>query len=67
MRPMGGHFAGVGVFEGLLIVVWSLLMIGGLISYIIILVAIWRGMKAHESIAATLKDLTLNLKPKGGA
>lgn len=64
---MGGHFGGVGVFEALLILVWSLLMIGGLISYIIILVAIWRGMKAHESIAATLKDWALTLKPKGGA
>lgn len=53
-----------GVFEGLLVLIWLLLMVGGLISYIILLVAIWRTMRAHESIATALKDLANHLKSK---
>ena len=49
----GGIFGGLGV----------LMMIGMAAVYIIFLVAAWRAMRAHESIAETIKEIG-NLKPK---
>jgi len=46
---------------GLFLFIWLLLMGGMLVGYIILLVAIWRGMKAHESIAHSL--YTIAQKP----
>ena len=37
--------------------VWLVMMVGMVSAWIIFLVAIWRGMKAHESIAETLKHI----------
>jgi len=42
---------------GIFFLVWVIAMIGMVVGYIIFLVAIWRGMKAHESIAETLKQI----------
>ena len=38
-----------GSFPALLI--WFLFVIGGIVSWIVFLVAVWRTMKAHESIS----------------
>ena len=46
-----------GVAELAFLLVWLLMMAGGLIGYIILLVAIWRLMRAHESVADSLKEL----------
>lgn len=36
----------------------SLLMMGGMVAgWIILLVAVWRGMKAHESVAESLRRM----------
>lgn len=45
-------------------VLWLLTMLGMTAAYIIVIIAIWRAMKAHESIANTLKDIANNLKSK---
>ena len=44
-------------FGGIFFLFWLIMMIGMIAGYIIFLVAIWRGMKAHESIAETLKQI----------
>jgi len=50
-QPMGT--AAGGIF----FVFWLIAMIGIVVGYIIFLVAMWRGTKAHESIAETLKQI----------
>ena len=47
----------------LFFLVWLLMLGGFLLGYIILLVALWRAMRAHESIADTLKDIANNLRP----
>ena len=47
---------GFGLIGGLGIVLYLVIMLGMLVGYVIIIIAIWRGMKAHESIAETLKN-----------
>ena len=42
---------------GIFFLLWLIIMIGMIAAWIIFLVAIWRGMKAHESIAETLKQI----------
>lgn len=52
------HGEAVPAIGGLFFVLlWLLMMAGGLIGYIILLVAIWRLMRAHESVAESLKEL----------
>jgi hypothetical protein len=43
--------------QGVFFAVWLLMMIGMVVGYIIFLVAIWRAMIAHESIAGSLRKL----------
>ena len=40
---------------GFLFLIWFVMMAGMIVGWIIFLVAIWRGMKAHESIANTAR------------
>lgn len=47
---------------GIMFIVWSFLMIGIIIGYIFFVVAIWRMMKAHQSISETLKEIKTNLR-----
>ena len=47
---------GLGLIGGVGILIYLVMMSGMLAGYIILLIAIWRGMKAHESIAETLKN-----------
>ena len=42
---------------GLGFLVWLLMMGVGFAGWIILLVAVWRGMKAHESIATSMKQI----------
>ena len=59
MQP-NGPFPGIAGVVFLL--VWLALMGGMIVAWIILLIAVWRGMKAHESIAASLKELAANFK-----
>jgi cytochrome bd-type quinol oxidase subunit 2 len=40
--------------HNLLAVLWTIVVVAG---YIVLLVAIWRLMRAHESVAESLKEL----------
>ena len=46
--PAEAFGAGVGI---LFFFVWFAMMAGMVVGWILLLIAIWRGMKAHESIA----------------
>jgi hypothetical protein len=46
------------------ILLWLLMMAGGLIGYIVLLVAFWRLMRAHESLAESLKDVARKLESR---
>lgn len=48
--------SGLGIIGGLGIFFYLLMMLGMIVGYIFLIIAIWRGMKAHESIAETLKN-----------
>jgi hypothetical protein len=48
---------GVGIFGGLFFLIWLLMMGGAIIGYIVLILAVWRGMKAHESIALSLERI----------
>lgn len=37
--------------------IWLLFFIGAIVGWIVFLVAVWRGMKAHESIAESVKKI----------
>ena len=52
MGPSGG--AAVG---GLFLIIWLLMMGGMILGYILFLIALWRGMKAHESVARSLQQI----------
>ena len=47
---------GFGLIGGVGIFLYLVMMLGMLAGYVILLIAIWRGMKAHESIAETFKS-----------
>ena len=48
--------SGLGLIGGLCIFIYLVMMLGMFTGYVIIIIAIWRGMKAHESIAETFKN-----------
>jgi len=56
------HMPGIG--EGLLVMVMGLVWLGALAGYVIFLIAMWRAMRAHESIAATVRELADHLRSK---
>ena len=43
--------------QGLFFIVWLLVMAGIALGYIVFLLSVWRGMKAHESIAQSLIEI----------
>lgn len=57
MYPFDNFLGGIVFF-----VIWLLLMLGIIAGWIIFLVAVWRGMKAHESIAESVKTLVSQQK-----
>jgi hypothetical protein len=44
------------------VLLWLSIMIGIIGGYIIMLIALWRTMKAHEAIAQTLKAIARQLE-----
>ena len=42
---------------GIMMVLWLLMMAPFVVGWIVVIIALWRGMKAHERIAATLTTL----------
>ncbi|MEW6448933.1 MAG: hypothetical protein AB1426_12790 [Bacillota bacterium] len=50
---------GIGITELFLVLVPWLLVTGG---FIVLLVAVWRLMRAHEALVAVLKEIAGNLK-----
>jgi len=44
--------------------IWLLMMGAFVAGWIIMLIAMWRAMKAHESIAQTLLRISLNYEKK---
>ena len=49
----------------LLVVVGLVVMAVAIAAGVIFLVAVWRGMRAHESIAGTMKELARTLYARG--
>ena len=45
---------GFGLLGGIGLILYLLMMLGMVAGYVVIIIAIWRGMKAHESIAETI-------------
>ncbi len=54
---MGNAGPGMGIA-----ILPAIMFIGVLAAWIIAIVALWRGMKAHESIAESLKTIAENRK-----
>ena len=59
----GGGFAAMGVF----FLLWLLVMAGFVVGWVVFLVAVWRGMKAHERIASTLDSLASSVSGRSWA
>jgi len=53
MDPSGPGLLAGGIF----FLIWLLLMGGMIVGWIVFLIAIWRGMRAHESIAESLRRM----------
>jgi len=49
---------------GLFFIVWLVMMAGMVVGYVILLASLWKGMKAHESIAQTLVEIAASLRTK---
>lgn len=53
---------GYGNF-GIIGFMWPLMMLGMAAAYIVLLLALWRIMRAHEILAGAVKDLAEKFKP----
>ena len=51
---------------GLFFLIWLAMMVGMIVGYIILLVALWRAMKAHEAIARSASDIADALRQREG-
>ena len=49
---------------GVFFLIWLLMMGGMIVGYVVALVALWRAMKAHESIAMTAREALDLLRPR---
>ena len=49
--------SGLGIAGGLFFLVYLLVMGGMIAGWVVFLVAAWRGMKAHESVAESLRRI----------
>jgi len=59
--PMHEGAAGGFAMMGIMIVVWLLMMAPFVVGWVIFLIALWRGMKAHERMATALTTLAHEL------
>lgn len=48
---------------GMMGFLWPLMMLGMAAIYVILLLALWRIMRAHENLAGAVKDLADKFKP----
>ena len=53
IQPSSAGFVGGAIF----FIIWFLMMGGIIVGWLIFLIAIWKGMKAHESIAQSLQQI----------
>ena len=44
-----------GGLGAIFFLLWLAMVVGGIVGWVVLLVAVWRGMKAHESIAFSLE------------
>jgi hypothetical protein len=49
--------AGMGLLQGVMFLLWLLMTGGMIVGCIVFLVAAWRAMKAHESVAESLRRI----------
>ena len=56
-----------GAGGAVLLLLWLLTTLAIVGGYIVMLVALWRAMKAHESIAQAVIDIARNLERPGTA
>ena len=54
MEPTGSGLMG-GIF---FFIIWLIMMVGMLGAWVILVIAIWRGMKALEAMASSLKQIS---------
>lgn len=47
--------------------VWVILTIGSIAAIVLVILAIWRAMKAHESIAGSMKEIAAALQSQAKA
>lgn len=64
MQPMHGEMAR-GVAGILMVLIWLVFALGAIVGWIISLVALWRLMRAHESLAESARR-ALSLLPGTG-
>jgi uncharacterized protein YneF (UPF0154 family) len=55
---------GPGLIGDLFFIIWLVLMSGMFVGYFILLVAVWRAMKAHESIASNMANFLRELESR---
>ena len=53
----GPMMMGPGILGIVFLLVWLVMMVGMVGSWVILIIAVWRGMKAHESVARSLKTI----------
>ena len=58
-EPMmrGPTMWGPGIFGIAFFLIWLAMMVGMVGGWVIVIIAVWRGMKAHESVARSLKAI----------
>jgi biopolymer transport protein ExbB/TolQ len=62
---MGGGNMGMGIGGAIFFLFWLFLMLGGLVGWIIFLVAIWRWMRAHERLSDSVGEVVDILRQRG--
>ncbi len=54
---------GTTAVSGLLFLIWLMMLGGMIIGWVVLVVSAWRAMKAHESIASSLRHLLPLVRP----
>ncbi len=56
---------GPAAFGGLFLLLWLAMMAVGIGGWVMVILSLWRGMKAHESIAMSMRILAEKTKDHG--
>jgi hypothetical protein len=59
MYPGSGFLQGGSI---IFLAIWAVMMILMLGGWVVVLIAIWRGMKAHESLAESVKRISEDIQ-----